>query len=297
MYSRKRYWKFFKHSLKLFSEIEGVQSGSVDLTIKCRMNCEGCYFKKAGYDKELGDADWRKKILVLKANHPNIINMVWIGGDPLLRKDLLRSLMNYFDFNLVVTTGLIELPKWKDCNFGISIDGTHDYHNQRRGFYDRIKRTIDQDDIWVTIAFTLTEKNHVCLKDFVEEWSNTSVRGVGFSFLTPIIGEKSSDLIVKPETREKIIDRILDLKKKNRKYRKFILNSDSMLSLMRPENTSWVAENCPVKDKVVSLDPMGQPKHPCMMDNANCSQCGCIISHQMLAKGLENTQKMLRYLA
>ena len=252
---------------------------SIDVTNRCNLRCKHCYFFQQGYKSELSKEELLRKIKEIKEKYPSIIHASWVGGEPLLRKDIVEEGLKLFPFNMVVTNGTMELPKWKNCVFNVSVDGTKEYYEEIRGvgLYDKVKKHADRDDIHVNIACVLNKKNYKCIDPLLEEWKKTKIGGVNFDFYTPIKGIED-DLWLNWEERDRIIDHLLELKKK---YGNFILDSKSVLRLMKSENSRKITSNCMLPKTVISLDPMGNRKLPCILgEKADCERCGCIIAFQ-----------------
>jgi Fe-coproporphyrin III synthase len=253
---------------------------SIDVTSKCNLRCKHCYFFPQNHKEELNAEDLLAKIREIKRKYPSIIHASWVGGEPLLRKEIVEEGIKIFPLNMVVTNGSMELPGWKNCVFNVSVDGTKNYYEKIRGIkiYDAVKEHANRNDIRVNIACVLNKINLECIKPMLEEWRKTKVIGVSFGFYTPIKGE-DENLSLGWEDRDKIINKLLVLKQK---YGNFLLNSKSVLKLMKSENAREVLSNCLLPKAVVCLDPMGNRKMPCVIgDKADCKRCGCIIPFQM----------------
>jgi MoaA/NifB/PqqE/SkfB family radical SAM enzyme len=253
---------------------------SVDVTHKCNMACKHCYFIRQNYKHELDRNEYMSLLRDLKRKYPTILHATWVGGEPLLRKDIIEEGMKLFHFNMVVTNGTIALPSWKRCVFNVSVDGTKDYYKQIRGLdcYDLVKRNADRDDIRVNIACVLNKQNYYCVEDLLKEWKNTRVGGVIFDFYTPINGP-TDELWLDWNERDSLVEKIIDLK---RKYGPFILNSTPVLGLMKSENSKRITHNCPLPEAIICIDALGKRKSPCVIgDIADCSKCGCIIPFQI----------------
>ena len=250
---------------------------SIDVTNKCNLRCKHCYFWSQKHTNELSEKDLLKKVKETKKKYPTIFHATWVGGEPLLRKDIVKKGMKLFPFNMIVTNGSITLPKWKNCTFNVSVDGTKKYYEEIRGkdTYDRMKKNANRSDVKVNIACVLNKKNHHCLEDLLKEWSKTKVRGIHFDFYTPIKGKV--DLWLDWKERDEIIDRLLILRKR---YGNFILNSRPILELMKSKNSKTLTRNCPIPKAAVCLSPTGTIKKPCVIGkHADCSRCGCIIAY------------------
>ena len=253
---------------------------SVDVTNKCNLRCKHCYFFQQNHKNELSEEDLLKKVKEIKKEYPSIIHASWVGGEPLLRKNVVEEGMKLFPFNMVVTNGSIELPKWKRCVFNVSVDGTKEYYEEIRGLkiYDKVKKHANRNDIHVNIACVLNKENYYCIEDLLKEWRETKIRGINFDFYTPIRGI-DDNLWLSWQERDVIIEKLIKLKKI---YGNFILNSKSILKLMRSDSSKKITSNCVVKKAAVCFDPMGKRKLPCVIgDKADCSRCGCIVPFQI----------------
>lgn len=273
----RNYFKLGKLALKqIIKGVEFPAGISIDVTNKCNLKCKHCYFIENNYVQELSKEKIIQKVRELKKEYPSIIHASWVGGEPLLRKDVVEEGMSLFSFNMIVTNGTIELPSWENCVFNISIDGTKEYHENIRGkdTYDIIKKNIRKSNNRINLACVLNKENYRCIKDLLKEWKDTKVGGIVFDFYTPI-KTKKEDLWIDWKKRDKIIEDLLELKKK---YKGFILNTKLLLNSMRSKNSQKVTSNCLLPNGAISLDPMGNRKLPCILGkDADCSRCGCII--------------------
>ncbi len=252
--------------------------GGIDVTYRCNLHCRHCYFIKQDHRAELSIDQWMAKFEDLRSNGFPFLICGWIGGEPLLRKELIEEGRKYFKSNVIFTNGTIELPDWPDVSFSVSIHGTEEYYYRMtgaaQGVYQKIKENVDRHDLNVVIAFCVTRLNYACMEEMVEEWSKTSVKGIVFEFYTPMKGE-GNDLWLNWEERDRVIDRIEALR---RTYGDFIWNSDRIYRLMKSHLAQKITQNCPFPKIGFSFDPMGIPKLPCQLGPmADCSRCGCIL--------------------
>ena len=254
---------------------------SIDVTNKCNIRCKHCYFFAYEQDKELKPDEWLAKLEELKNDGFPFRSATWVGGEPLLRKELIEIGRKYFMFNIVVTNGTFSLPNWPDVMFHISVDGTEEYHDDIRGegVYQKIIKTIDEapDGLNISMATCLNARNLKCMEPLLEEWyPKQKVKHILFDFFTPVKGVKH-DLFIPFEEQDKIIDRIIELKRT--KYGDFIGVSERVLNLMRKkERHKALGENCVFLQKGYSFDPAGNKKKQCMMGaDADCDRCGCVV--------------------
>src|SRR5581483_2926468 len=152
--------------------------GSIDVSKECNLRCKHCYFFEQDYSGELTVEQWIEKLEQLKRTTSRMefpfFQCTWVGGEPLIRKDLIERGRKYFRHNTVVTNGTIPLPNWPDVHFYISIDGdepTHEEIRQKRGIYQRAMRNVaEHPELEVTIAYCITAGNAHCIERAVKDW-------------------------------------------------------------------------------------------------------------------------------
>lgn len=252
--------------------------GGIDVTYRCNLRCRHCYFMEQGYDSELSLQDWIAKFEEMKTGGFPFFICGWIGGEPLLRKDLIQEGRKYFKANVVFTNGTFELPYWPDTAFSVSIHGTEKAHCLMTGVrpevYQKVKENVNRSDLDIVIAFCVTRLNYKCIDKMIEEWAETAIKGIVFEFYTPMRGE-NSNLCLTWQERDSIIDHLLSLRKT---YGDFIWISDRIYELMKSGAASKITRDCPFPKIGFSFDPMGRPKVPCQLGPmADCSRCGCIL--------------------
>lgn len=257
--------------------------GSIDVTNRCNLRCEHCYFFAEDHkgEKELSLEQWIEKLEAMKAaGHPMLL-CTWVGGEPMVRKNVIEVGRKYFKHNTIVTNGTMELPNWDDCNYVISIDGTEEAFARMRapGIYQKIKQNVlDHPELKIQISCVLTSITKDCIEDLVREWGPLARGGIIFDFFTPVTNLDEA-LWLDWATRDRMIDQIFELKKK---YPGVINMMDSTLDLMRSRNSKKVTDNCEFRLKAFTLDTTGKPKGKCMMgDNADCDRCGCVVPFHM----------------
>ena len=142
----------------------------------------------------------------------------WVGGEPMVRKQLIEAGRSYFKHNTIVTNGTMELPDWPNCTWVISIDGTEEAFARMRapGIYQKIKQNvISHPELNIQISCVLTSITRDCVEDLLKEWGPIARGGIIFDFFTPVTGLDEALWLDWP-TRDRLIDRILSLKKVSR---------------------------------------------------------------------------------
>ncbi|MGQ9787942.1 MAG: radical SAM protein [Candidatus Hadarchaeaceae archaeon] len=260
---------------------------SIDVTNKCNLRCRHCFYWRADNPEELSIEGWTNIFQKL----PRFLYCSWVGGEPLLRRELIERGKRRFIINEVVTNGTIPIPGWNDVSFFISIDGTKRYHELIRGkkTYELTKENIETTDArYLLLNMVVNSLNYRCIERFVAEWSNSRVLWVKFSFYTPFSGGENS-LFLPFKKRNEIIDQVLKPLKEN--YKDFIFISDSILESMKYPNCLEVTSNCPATKLILSLDSGGKIKYrscgnarACYMGaGAICGKCGHMTPHYLKA--------------
>jgi MoaA/NifB/PqqE/SkfB family radical SAM enzyme len=253
--------------------------GSVDVTNKCNLRCDHCYFFEQDHAAQWTLNQWQELFEQMKTEGFRFFQCSWVGGEPLLRPEIIELGRRYFKYNTVTTNGSIPLPDWKDVSWYISVDGSRKRHEQMRntpGLYDTITQNIEQSEgLKITIAYCITIENYTEISASLDEWcANPKVRNMVFSFFTPVTG---LDDFLWLGWDEK--DRVLELLKEKKKFfGDFIVNTERSLSLMKSGMARSVTDRCPFAEKSFALGPVGVAKEPCMLGpKADCTRCGCVV--------------------
>lgn len=288
------FWKDrFLPKLALF--IFGVPKnsfGSVEVTNKCNLRCKHCYFFTDPPKYELEPQEMVETITRLHKEKGRVWNCTWVGGEPLLRPQIIEQLIPKFKHNTVVTNGSIPLPDWK-VGFYVSLDGTKEIHDQIRGngSYEKLKRNVTDPKNYgktIRLACCLNNLNKNSIEAMLEEWHPCpNVKEMIFDFMTPVQGV-ADDLWIPFSERDKIIDKIVELKRK--KYGRFISAPETAYLLMKENNCGRATgKNCAFMKKGFVIDAAGKPKQKCMLGpKSDCTRCGCIVPFYL--KSLERKQ-------
>jgi sulfatase maturation enzyme AslB (radical SAM superfamily) len=255
---------------------------SVDVTNQCNLRCHHCYFFEHEQPENLAVERWRNFFDQLQSEGFPFFSCSWVGGEPLMRQEIIEMGSKYFRRNMVVTNGTIRIPDWPHVNFKVSVDGKEERHDRLRGAktYQRIKRHIHDAaarGLRIGITTVLTRENESELEDFVEEWKSEPINGgIIFEFYTYMHGQPEADkLWLTYEERDQVIDRILAIKQK---YPTLVEMTKPALELFKSENCRAVTDNCLAATKMASWDVSGNRKEKCILGpKADCDRCGCAV--------------------
>lgn len=257
---------------------------SIDVTKKCNLRCKHCYFFKSNHDKELSLDEWSARFKELKKKNKFLYSATWVGGEPLLRTDVIEKNMHLFPHNLVVTNGSISLPDWKNAYFHISVDGNEKIHDDVRGLkglYSTIKKNIaSSNSKRIKTAMCITNLNKNTIKEVLEDFSGSSLQGFIFDFYTPMLSNKNDPLLISDKEKDEIIDELISYKKG--KYNKLIFIEPEVLELMKSKNMNKVVSKCSFRNSGIALDVSGNIKKKCMIgEDADCFNCGCVVPYYL----------------
>jgi MoaA/NifB/PqqE/SkfB family radical SAM enzyme len=273
--------------------------GSIDVTKECNLRCAHCYFYEGGDGdapayKDAGELSveaWLAKLEALKHTRSRLefpfFQCSWVGGEPLVRKELIEKGRKYFRYNTVVTNGTIPLPDWPDVNWYVSIDGdeaTHERIRRKRGIYRRAMRNVTQHpNLRVTIAYCITRENLHCIEQAVIDWSHAGAAHMTFDFYTPIgdMTDKDDSLFLPLIERDAVLDQLIELK---RIYGDFFILPERVFRLMKSNHCRQVTDHCLFSTHAFAFGPDGMQKEQCMMGpKADCDRCGCVVPFYMAA--------------
>ncbi len=258
---------------------------SIDVTKRCNLRCKHCYFYKTKSPDELSPEAWEQRIKELKKNYKLTYSATWVGGEPLLRQDVIERCKGLFLHNLLVTNGSIPFPSWSNIYYHVSIDGdekTHDEVRGKQGLYKTIMTNISNaPDIKISAAMCVNTMNKNTIETVVKDLYDTNVNEVMFDFYTPSLSEPNDPLVMSDKEKEETIKHILDLKH-NSKYGAVIDMPDDVFLNMLPSNMKKVVSKCSFRTHGIALDTGGNIKPKCMMGSgADCSKCGCVVPYYL----------------
>lgn len=266
----------------LIAGIPKYSFGSVDVTNRCNLRCKHCYYYYEPTAEEASTEELIDKIEKMLSKEKGRWSCTWVGGEPLLRKDVIGGLKGLFKTNLIVTNGTIPLPDWNDVSYYISVDGTEDVHDEIRGkgVYSRLKKNVTDPKNYgktIRLACCLNNINKGCIESILEEWYPCpNIKEFIFDFYTPFIGVED-DLWIPFKERDEILDKLIELRRS--KYGRFIGGSEATYSLMKRDNChKAIADNCIFMKRGFAITSAGDIKSKCMLGpKADCKRCGCIV--------------------
>jgi MoaA/NifB/PqqE/SkfB family radical SAM enzyme len=265
----------------------------VNITNRCTLRCEHCFvFRDETPHSVQGEMDTPTMIATLRElqAHHGIQLMLWMGGEPLLRPDVLGQGAEIFAHNTVTTNGTIDLIDLPRCTYVVSIDGPPRLNDavRGRGSFDKVMGTLSRvpDGFSPTVMCqcVVTRRNEDALEELVKILRPTKAQGMTFSFYVPPSHDTSDLTWGTLARRDKAVREVMRLKAK---YPEFIWNNRRALELTLSENSLAVTDNCPSKKLILPLYLDGDrfvTPFCCYGNDVDCDLCGAWAVFYLAAK-------------
>ncbi|MFX1337276.1 MAG: radical SAM protein [Promethearchaeota archaeon] len=259
----------------------------VNITNRCTLKCKHCFVFREGnpntptWKNEMPAEIMIKEIKKYKRRH-GIYSMVWMGGEPLLRKDILKLGVKLFPRNVITTNGTLPLinlgPKTK---WVISLDGPEEINDEIRGngsfqkVINNLNNLPEDFEGDLQCQCVITKKNENCFKELIDFlMKETPIRGFIFSFYVPRKYDTSEFAWKSLKERDFAVENAHAMKKK---YPNYILNHELAFELLLSQNALEITNNCPLKKYLL---PLYLGNHGfeipfcCHGNDVNCNLCG-----------------------
>ncbi len=258
----------------------------VNITNRCTLKCKHCFvFRESNPNtptaKELPPEVMIEKLKEYKKKY-GMYSMVWMGGEPLLRKDVLRKGVKIFPRNVITTNGTLPLINLgKKIRWVISLDGPEEVNDEIRGkgTFKKVLSNLNNlpDDFAGALQCqcVITKKNEECFEELIDIIrEETPIESLLFSFYVPTKNDISEFTWKNLKERDPAVKKAFALKKK---YPKFIRNKEMAFELLLSQNSLKVTNNCPLKKFLLPLylgDEGFEIPFCCHGNDVNCDMCG-----------------------
>lgn len=259
----------------------------VNVTNICNLECRHCFVFRADNPNaprdRMDDATMLHQLQVLRDKH-DIKTMLFMGGEPMIRKGLVMEALKMFEEPTIVTNGTYGIPTAPGTVVTVSLDGSERMNDPIRGegVFRKVKDAVfardPNDGTIVILQMSVTKENAPGIEEFVEEVKDWPVDGLAFTFYVPSKGEHGSLAWDDLRERDPVIDRVIALK---RKYRGLIKSNIGALELMKSdramEHTGPEGEHCGMRRMLpLYMGEGGNFEKPfcCYGNNVDCTRCG-----------------------
>ena len=259
----------------------------VNVTNVCNLDCSHCFVFRAdnpndAHDK-MDDATMLRELEALRDKH-DIKSMLFMGGEPMIRKKLVLEAAKLFEMPAIVTNATYGIPELPGGLVTVSLDGPAHLNDPIRGqgVFEKVRQSVAArnpgDGTTVMLQMVLTAQNHQGLEEFVEVVKAWPIDGIAFTFYVPRADDDSglgwNDL----KDRDAVVDRLITVKKK---YATLIKANIGALELMYSdrsiESTGEHGENCLMLATLPLYMGDGgnfERTFCCYGNDVDCSRCG-----------------------
>jgi MoaA/NifB/PqqE/SkfB family radical SAM enzyme len=265
----------------------------VNITNRCTLRCKHCFVYRDGNpndrEEEMDTPSMLEKLAALKKRH-GIQVMLWMGGEPLLRPDVLQDGVKLFARNIITTNGTLAPIELPNCIYVFSLDGPPEFNDAIRGngTFRKVMETLshipEKFASKVMSQCVVTKQNEDSLEDLVKLLQPTRAEGITFSFYVPPNLDTSDLTWGSIQRRDKAVHIVMELKER---FPDFIWNKKRSLELMFSENAKSVTDNCPSKQLVLPLYLEGSEfviPYCCYGNDVDCGLCGAWVVFHLAAK-------------
>lgn len=279
-----------------YSEQAEYSGAMVNVTNHCNLKCRHCFIFREGNPNEaplsirdeMDDETMLVTLEKLRDRH-NIKSMLWMGGEPMLRKKLLARGIQLFEKNTITTNGTVPLVDFgPELLYVISLDGPEDLNDSIRGagVFKKVMGNLvalpPDFSSPFQVQCVVTRSNQNRLEELVVQLLESPVSWMTFSFLVPpAAGEPNVDAWPTNVERDEAVAIVLKLKER---HGSFIRNTTRSLELMRSSSAEKITAVCPSRANVLPLYLEGDhftTPFCCYGNDVDCQRCGAWVVFQI----------------
>jgi MoaA/NifB/PqqE/SkfB family radical SAM enzyme len=259
----------------------------VNATNVCNLECRHCFVYRPDNPNlardKMDDATMLHQLRVLRDRH-GIQSMLFMGGEPMIRKALVLEAMKLFQRAAIVTNGTYGIPSAPGHLVTVSLDGPERLNDAIRGagVFAKVKQAIFArpcgDETTVIVQMAITKENAPGIEDFVEELKGWPIDGLAFTFYVPTKGEHGPLAWDDLHERDAVIDRVIAVK---RRYPALVKSNVEALEMMKADRaiefTGAHGERCMLRRMLPLYMGEGgnfEKTFCCYGNNVDCARCG-----------------------
>jgi sulfatase maturation enzyme AslB (radical SAM superfamily) len=281
-----------------YREDANYPAAMVNITNHCNLSCKHCFIYRDGNPNEapesiraeMSDAHMLETLTGLRDRH-GISSMLWMGGEPLLKRRLLAAGVRLFARNTITTNGTIPLPDFGPAvHYVVSVDGPEELNDELRGAgtYRRVLRNISGLSVGFTSTVqaqcVVTRRNQHRLEELVGALRATRVGWMTFSFYVPKRDDTSGNAW---ESNAERVSAVREVQRLKTLHGAFVRNSARSLELMLPPHCEVVTARCLTRDRLLPLWLEGDhfvTPFCCYGNDVDCSRCGAWVVFEFAAR-------------
>lgn len=256
----------------------------VNITNRCNLECTHCFVFRddnpnASIDR-MDDTTMLHQLKLLRDRH-GIKHMLFMGGEPMVRRKLVLEAVDLFEDGSIVTNGTFGIPSVPGHLITVSVDGPPAVNDSIRGqgVFERVKQAIhdrDPDDgTTVILQMAIMKSTSHSVEEFVEAVAEWPIDGIAFTFYVPTSGEKSDLAWDTNHDRDEVIDRVIALKQQ---FPDLVKSNIATLELMKSDRCeAHTGDNCALKVVLplyVGDGGVFERTFCCYGNDVDCDRCG-----------------------
>jgi MoaA/NifB/PqqE/SkfB family radical SAM enzyme len=231
----------------------------------------------------MDDATMLDQLVKLRDRH-RIRSMLFMGGEPMIKRRLVLEAMPLFERSSIVTNGTYGIPSVPGHLVTVSLDGPEELNDELRGpgVFRKVRRAIferdPRDGTIVMLQMTITRANARGLEAFVETVEDWPIDGVAFTFYVPTRDDHGSLAWDDLRERDLVVERLIALK---RRYPTLVKSNLGALELMLSdrclEATGRQGEHCGLRRMLPLYMGAGgsfERTFCCYGNDVDCARCG-----------------------
>jgi MoaA/NifB/PqqE/SkfB family radical SAM enzyme len=259
----------------------------VNVTNVCNLSCTHCFVFRADNPNRLkdkmDDATMLHQLEVLRDKH-GIKSMLFMGGEPMIRKALVLEAMPLFERSSIVTNGTYGIPSVPGHLVTVSLDGPPALNDAIRGegVFAKVRDAVfardPADGTTVMLQMTVTRQNAPGLEEFVDLVKDWPVTGLAYTFYVPTRDDRSDLAWDDLRDRDAVVRRVIALKQRYPEVIKANIGAlELMLSDRCLEVTGEHGETCGLRRMLpLYLGEGGNFERTfcCYGNDVDCARCG-----------------------
>ncbi len=275
-----------------------IPAAMVNVTNRCTLKCEHCFiYRDANPNEpvdEPSDDELYHQLDALSEKH-GIHHMLWMGGEPMVRRKFLRRGVTLFASNTITTNGTLVLEDYSDVTdnllYVISLDGPEEQNDAIRGkgVFQNVRKKLAKLPAEfphnIQCQCVVTKRNQNVLSEFLEVIADMPFHHMTFSFHVPGREDFGGDAWDSVEERDEAVRTVMRLKEASNG---FVRNRKRSLEMMLSENNpKRVTDDCLSPKYVLPLYLDGKnlvTPMCCMGNDADCDRCGSWVVFDLAAR-------------
>ncbi|MCL4230646.1 MAG: radical SAM protein [Dehalococcoidia bacterium] len=276
----------------------------VNVTNICNLSCSHCFVFRADNPNrpkdKMDDATMLAQLRALRDRH-GIRSMLFMGGEPMIRKKLVLEAIELFENGSIVTNGTYGIPSVPGHLVTVSLDGPEPLNDAIRGqgVFQKVRESVfardPGDGTIVMLQMTITKQNAPGIEEFVETVKDWPITGVAFTFYVPSHGDHGTLAWDDLRERDPVVRRVIAMKEK---YPRLVKSNVGALEMMFSDRclqfTGEHGENCLMRNMLPLYMGEGgnfERTFCCYGNDVDCTRCGAYAVFNSAFHHLAGTQE------